>query len=132
MKRLSDFWHRFSVADGRGVSLILDRRHPYKDDLLLLRTFLINVMLDSGEHTDVYWLCNLAEQYGKSISIMPQLEITSYMMMVHNMLKAELGLPFDYKTGPMFDMIFKAFVGLSVLSHGADLLKERGWKRIVA
>ena len=131
MDRLDDFWRRFSLANGSGVSLALDRRHPYKDDLLLLRSILIKQALDKGEYVDVYWLCNLAEHYGDMIDIIPDFEITSYMNMVHNMLKAELGLPFDYGC-PEFEKLFKAFVGMTVLSHGVNLLRKKGWKRFAA
>lgn len=128
MNRLDNFWRRLSLANGSGVSLALDRRHPYGDDLLMLRSILIKATIDNGEYVDVYWLCNLAEHYGDVIDIIPNFEITSYMMMVHNMLKAELGLPFNYDN-PEFDRLFKAFVGMAVLSHGVNLLRKKGWKR---
>ena len=131
MSRLKDFWHRFSVANGSGVGLIMNKCHPYEDDLHVLNTELVRYMVSEGNADDAFFLCNLAEEYAYTIDNMPSFEITSYMQMVWNCLKSELHLPYDFKGNKDFDRMFKAFVGASVLFHGRVVLKRRGWKRFV-
>lgn len=71
----------------------------------------------------------MAERYGKCINIMPQYEVTSFMQMAFNMMKADLGLPFEYIEDTAFDRMFKAFIGVAVITNSIQMLKEKGWKR---
>lgn len=131
---MKDFWHRFSVADttigGTAVSLAFNRRHTASSDYHMLQSVLIRFMLNNGNMNDAFLLCDLAERYGETIAIKPDMDMPTFLNCYYISLDADIrqlkreGLINDSYSLNGFDDVFKSVVGIAAIKHGRNVMQR--------
>lgn len=112
------------------MSLVTGRRHTASSDYHMLQSVLIQFMLNNGNLNNAFLLCDLAERYGETIAIKPDMDMPTFLNCYYISLDADIRhlkcegyINSDYSLNG-FDDVFKSVVGIAAIRHGRKVMER--------